>query len=135
MRIIGIDFGQRRIGIAVSDELGMFATGVESYTCRSEEEDFRHLTEVIAQYKAGKIVVGLPLNMNGTRGPQAEKYSAMGLKLQEITGVKVEFIDERLTTSAANRVLISADVSRKKRKQVVDTMAAQLILQNYLDRH
>jgi putative Holliday junction resolvase len=135
MRIIGLDLGDRRIGIAVSDELGMLASGVESYTRVNPEADFAHLAEIVAQYKAGKIIVGLPLNMNGTRGPQAEKYTEMGLQLQQMTGVEVEFVDERLTTSAANRVLISGNVSRKKRKQVVDTMAAQLILQSYLDRH
>ena len=134
MRIIGLDFGEKRIGVAVSDELGMLASGVESYTRTNEKEDLAHLAEIVRRYQAGRIVAGLPLNMNGTYGPQAEKYTLLGEKLSRLTGVDVEFVDERLTTSAANRVLISADVSRKKRRQVVDVMAAQLILQSYLDR-
>ena len=134
MRIIGLDLGERRIGIAVSDILGMIASGVESYTRKTIEEDYAHIVDIVRQYSAERIVVGLPRNMNGTFGPQAEKYTEMGNEIARLTGVEVVFEDERLTTSVAQRTLIAADVRRDKRKKVVDTMAAQIILQGYLDR-
>jgi putative Holliday junction resolvase len=130
---MGLDVGDKTIGVAVSDELGWTAQGVETIKRQSKEKDFARLQELIAQYQVGAIVVGLPKNMNGTIGPRAELCQSFGKLLQEKTSLPVHMWDERLTTMAAERMLISADVSRQKRKTVIDKMAATLILQGYLD--
>ena len=118
--------GQARIGIAISDEMEILASSVESYHCKGDiETDARAVSEKLIELGAQKIVIGLPKNMNGTEGPAAEKCRAFGEMLV--------YSDERLTTVQAQRTLIGANVSRKKRKNVVDKLAAQLILQNYLD--
>lgn len=132
-RLLGLDVGDKTIGVAVSDELGWTAQGVETIKRQSKEKDFARLQELIAQYQVGAIVVGLPKNMNGTIGPRAELCQSFGKQLQEKTSLPVHMWDERLTTMAAERMLISADVSRQKRKTVIDKMAATLILQGYLD--
>lgn len=128
-----MDVGDKTIGVAVSDELGWTAQGVETIRRQSKEKDFARLHELIVQYQVGAIVVGLPKNMNGTIGPRAELCQAFGKLLEERTSLPVHMWDERLTTMAAERMLISADVSRQKRKTVIDKMAATLILQGYLD--
>ncbi|GED32332.1 Holliday junction resolvase RuvX [Brevibacillus centrosporus] len=132
-RLMGLDVGDKTIGVAVSDELGWTAQGVETIKRQSKEKDFARLQELIAQYQVGAIVVGLPKNMNGTIGPRAEMCQSFGKLLQEKTSLPVHMWDERLTTMAAERMLISADVSRQKRKTVIDKMAATLILQGYMD--
>lgn len=132
-RVLGLDVGDKTIGVAVSDELGWTAQGVETIKRQSKEKDFARLHELIAHYQVGAIVVGLPKNMNGTIGPRAEMCQAFGKLLEERTSLPVHMWDERLTTMAAERMLISADVSRQKRKTVIDKMAATLILQGYLD--
>ncbi|RNB81787.1 Holliday junction resolvase RuvX [Brevibacillus nitrificans] len=132
-RLLGLDVGDKTIGVAVSDELGWTAQGVETIKRQSKEKDFARLQALIAQYQVGAIVVGLPKNMNGTIGPRAEMCQSFGKLLQEKTSLPVHMWDERLTTMAAERMLISADVSRQKRKTVIDKMAATLILQGYLD--
>ncbi|MED4907434.1 Holliday junction resolvase RuvX [Brevibacillus centrosporus] len=132
-RLMGLDVGDKTIGVAVSDELGWTAQGVETIKRQSKEKDFARLQELIAQYQVEAIVVGLPKNMNGTIGPRAELCQTFGKLLQEKTSLPVHMWDERLTTMAAERMLISADVSRQKRKTVIDKMAATLILQGYLD--
>lgn len=132
-RLMGLDVGDKTIGVAVSDELGWTAQGVETIKRQSKEKDFARLQELIAQYQVEAIVVGLPKNMNGTIGPRAEMCQSFGKLLQEKTSLPVHMWDERLTTMAAERMLISADVSRQKRKTVIDKMAATLILQGYLD--
>jgi putative Holliday junction resolvase len=132
-RLLGLDVGDKTIGVAVSDELGWTAQGVETIKRQSKEKDLARLSELIAQYQVGAIVVGLPKNMNGTIGPRAEMCQAFGRLLEERTSLPVHMWDERLTTMAAERMLISADVSRQKRKTVIDKMAATLILQGYLD--
>lgn len=132
-RLLGLDVGDKTIGVAVSDELGWTAQGVETIKRQSKEKDFARLQELIAQYQVGAIVVGLPKNMNGTIGPRAEMCQSFGKLLQEKTSLPVHMWDERLTTMAAERMLISADVSRQKRKTVIDKMAATLILQGYMD--
>ncbi len=130
---MGLDVGDKTIGVAVSDELGWTAQGVETIKRQSKAKDFARLQELIAQYQVGAIVVGLPKNMNGTIGPRAELCQSFGKLLQEKTSLPVHMWDERLTTMAAERMLISAEVSRQKRKTVIDKMAATLILQGYLD--
>ncbi|WP_019120062.1 Holliday junction resolvase RuvX [Brevibacillus massiliensis] len=133
MRILGLDLGERTIGVAVSDEMGWTAQGVETIRRQSAEKDYARLNELILQYQVGEIVIGLPKNMNGTIGPRGEQCQAFASALAKRTSLPVHLWDERLTTMAAEKMLISADVSRQKRKKVIDKMAATLILQGYLD--
>jgi putative Holliday junction resolvase len=119
--------------VAVSDELGLTAQGVTTYkrTSFAAERDFLH--QIIAQYKATTLVVGLPKNMDGSLGPQAQKTLAFIERLRQVCGIPVVTWDERLTTREAERVLLAANTSRQRRKQVRDRLAAQLILQSYLE--
>lgn len=133
MRILGLDYGDRTIGVALSDELGWTAQGIEVIRRKSEETDLERLRQLSVQFQVEEIVVGLPKNMNGTLGPRSEASMAFARVLVQELQLPVHLWDERLTTVSATRTLIEADVSRKKRKQVVDKIAAQLILQNYLD--
>ncbi|HEU4964786.1 MAG TPA: Holliday junction resolvase RuvX [Bacilli bacterium] len=132
-RVLGIDYGDVRIGIAVSDAMGWTAQGVETVHRKGEEQDLARIGELIKQYEVGRIVLGFPKNMNGTIGPRGELSRQFAEILQDKFALPVVLWDERLSTMAAERMLIAADVSRKKRKQVVDKMAAAIILQNYLD--
>ncbi|MCI6158979.1 MAG: Holliday junction resolvase RuvX [Selenomonadaceae bacterium] len=134
-RYLGLDIGDRTIGIAVSDLLGLTAQGVETIHRKSLDDDLNRLGELMEQYETRSLVSGLPKNMNGTEGPRCEVTKAFVAKIKErYPDVSVTFWDERLTTVAATRSLIQADVSRKKRKKVIDKMAAVLILQGFLDR-
>ena len=134
MKIAGLDVGQARIGIAISDEMEILASSVESYHCKGDiETDARAVSEKLIELGAQKIVIGLPKNMHGTEGPAAEKCRAFGEMIGKFLDIEQVYSDERLTTVQAQRTLIGANVSRKKRKNVVDKLAAQLILQNYLD--
>ncbi|MEW6536107.1 MAG: Holliday junction resolvase RuvX [Candidatus Auribacterota bacterium] len=131
-RYLGIDYGEKRIGIAMSDELGIIAKALK-FIPQSESA----IAEIIALADVNRvsaIVVGVPKNMNGTLGPAAEAAIAFADQLKKAAASDVYLWDERLTTCQANRTLLEANVSRKKRKQAVDSMAAQLLLQNYLDR-
>lgn len=132
-RYMGLDIGEKRIGIAVSDLLGLTAQGVETYA-RKGEDDARYIAERARELGAECIIAGLPLNMNGTEGPSAQMVRAF-MEQVGSHGISYEFIDERLTTVSAERMLIQADVSRKKRRQVVDKIAAVYILTTYLDSH
>ncbi|HEM6341846.1 TPA: Holliday junction resolvase RuvX [Streptococcus suis] len=137
MRIMGLDVGSKTVGIAISDPLGFTAQGLEIIPIDEEKGEFgfQRLTELVEQYKVDKFVVGLPKNMNNTSGPRVEASQAYGNLLIEQYKLPVDYQDERLTTVAAERMLIEqADISRGKRKKVIDKLAAQLILQNYLDR-
>ena len=132
-KIMGLDVGDKRIGIAFSDALRITAQGYETYTRQSESEDVAHIKELFLQQNAESIVCGLPKNMNGTIGPQAEKVRAFAALVEEATGTEIIFSDERLTTVFAERALLEADVSRKKRRKVIDKLAAVTILLGYLD--
>lgn len=132
-KIMGLDVGDKRIGIAFSDALRITAQGYETYTRQSESEDVAHIKELFLQQNAESIVCGLPKNMNGTIGPQAEKVRAFAALVEEATGTEIIFSDERLTTVFAERALLEAEVSRKKRRKVIDKLAAVTILQGYLD--
>ncbi|BCJ86294.1 Holliday junction resolvase RuvX [Effusibacillus dendaii] len=132
-RILGIDFGDVRIGLAVSDPLGMTAQGLDVLRRKSETDDLNALREIIQKYEIVKIVLGFPRNMNGTVGPRGEFTREFGKLLEETFDLPVVYWDERLSTAAAERMLIAADVRREKRKQVIDKMAAAIILQGYLD--
>ena len=134
MRFMALDVGTKTIGIAVSDELAMIANGVETIRRTSKEKDFARLKELVANYQPQGIVVGYPKNMNGTIGERAKSCEELAEELKELfCGIDIILWDERLSTVAAQRVLIEADLSRSKRKKVIDKMAAVVILQNYLD--
>ncbi len=138
MRILGLDVGSKTVGVAVSDPLGFTAQGVEIIAIDEATDEFglERLSELITHYKPEKIVIGLPKNMNNTSGPRVEASQAYGEKVAERFGLPVAYQDERLTTVQAERMLVEqADISRSKRKKVIDKLAAQLILQNYLDSH
>lgn len=134
MRIMSLDVGSLTIGIACSDALLMTAQGIETIRRTSLEKDFNRLQELIAEYEVHELVVGMPKNMNGTKGERAEKTEEFVEKMKEVIDLPVSYWDERLSTVMAERQLIAADVSRKKRKSVIDKMAAVVILQGYLDR-
>ncbi len=134
MRIMGLDVGRKTIGVALSDELGWTAQGLEVIPRRGLVNDLKRLAEIIDQNKVQKVVVGLPKNMNGTLGPQAEEIQKFIGLFAKRFHIPVDTWDERLTTVAAEKMLIGADLSRAKRKKVIDKMAAVLILQGYLDR-
>lgn len=133
MRIMGLDVGEKTIGVAVSDELGWTAQGIEVIKRESLEKDMKRIEELIEAYNIEEIVVGLPKNMNGTLGPRAEMVKKLAAKIKTRFSLPLAFYDERLTTVSAEKTLIAADVSRQKRKKVIDKMAAILILQSYLD--
>jgi len=126
--------GEKKIGVAVSDPLGLTAQGLETILRRSLAQDVRQIVELVAHWQVGLIVVGLPISLNNTAGPQAEKVKSFAAALAAKTPVPLSFVDERFSTRIATQTLLLADTSRQKRKQVVDRLAAQLILQAYLDR-
>lgn len=134
-RIMAIDYGDARVGIAVSDLLGITAQGVETIQNTGKKALFLRLSELIAEYKPTAIVIGLPKNMNGTLGERAQKSIDFEERLKEIYDGKTVLFDERLTTVSAIRTLNETNTRGKKRKNVVDTVAATLILQAYMDRN
>ena len=136
MRILGLDFGSKTVGVAVSDGLLLTAQGVETIE-RKDENKLRktcaRIEELIAEYEITEIVLGLPKNMNNTEGERVEKTKAFGERLERRTGLPVHYWDERLTTVAAEQILMESGVRRENRKAVIDKVAAGLILQGYLD--
>ena len=135
MRTLGLDIGTHTIGIAVSDELGITAQGLKTLRRKSTEDDLKELATIVSQFEIEKIVVGLPKNMNGTLGKQAERILKWTKILMDKMQVPVVTWDERLSTVGASKVLLEADVTRRKRKKVIDKLAAVIILQGYLDRN
>ncbi len=131
---MGLDVGSRTIGVAVSDELGLTGQPIKTIKRKSKKEDVQALKEIIAEFEIAKIVVGLPKNMDGTLGKQAETTFRWIKGVQEEITVPMITWDERLSTVGASRVLLEADLSREKRKKVIDKLAAVLILQGYLDK-
>ncbi len=134
LRILGLDIGSKRIGVAVSDELGITAQALETVLCKDADSDLNKIEDLVTRYEANEIVVGVPYNMNGTEGPQARIVNAFMKKLAQRVGVPVRGWDERLTTVAAERTLLEADLSRAKRRKVIDKVAAVIILQGYLNQ-
>ena len=136
MRILGLDFGSKTVGVAVSDGLLLTAQGVETIE-RKDENKLRKtcawIEELIREYEITEIVLGLPKNMNNTEGERVEKTKAFGEMLERRTGLPVHYWDERLTTVAAEQILMESGVRRENRKAVIDKVAAGLILQGYLD--
>lgn len=134
MRILGVDFGDARIGIAVSDPLGWTAQGVETIWWKSDiQRAAERIGRLAADYGAEKIVVGLPKNMNGTMGPRSEKTLEFIGELSKYTGAEIIQWDERLSTVAASRTMHEVGMRTSKKKKVVDQIAAVFILQGYLD--
>ncbi|AOR23189.1 Holliday junction resolvase RuvX [Clostridium taeniosporum] len=134
MRILGLDLGKKTIGVAISDPLGFTAQGITTIRRANKEKDLEELKKICDDYKVETIVIGLPKNMNGTIGPSGEIAMEMGKVIEENLNIKVEFWDERLTTVAAHKAMLEADLSRNKRKKIVDKVASTYILQGYLDR-
>lgn len=134
MKVMALDLGDSRIGIAFSDIMNIIANGFETYNRYNNEKDFEYIVNLAKEHKVQEIVIGLPINMDGTEGERVQLTRAFGSKLQELLPeIKINYIDERLTTISAERVLLEADVSREKRKKVIDKIAATIILQSYLD--
>jgi len=135
MRIMGLDVGSKTVGVAISDALGWTAQGIETVKIDEANGEFgvERIAELVKEYAITEFVVGYPKNMNNTVGPRGEASEKYKKLLEETFSLPVKLWDERLTTMAAERMLIDADVSRKKRKQVIDKMAAVMILQGYLD--
>ena len=132
-RIMGLDIGDKTIGVAVSDLMGLTAQGVTTIKRVGKKKDIEAIKQIIAEKQVNKIVSGLPKNMNGTVGPQGEKVQKFCELLKEETNLPIEFWDERLSTVAAERSLIEGNVRRGNRKKVIDMLAAVIILQGYLD--
>ena len=136
MRIMGLDFGSKTTGVAVSDPLGITAQGIETITQKDENklrQTCARIEELIREYEVGTIVLGYPKNMNNTLGERVEKTLAFKEMLERRTNLPVVMWDERLTTNAAEQILIESGVRRENRKSVIDKIAAVLILQGYLD--
>ncbi|MEK5185703.1 Holliday junction resolvase RuvX [Solibacillus sp. FSL W7-1324] len=135
MRIMGLDVGSKTVGVAISDALGWTAQGIETVKINEAVGEFgiERIKELVKEHNVTEFVVGYPKNMNNTIGPRGEASESYKKLLEDTFGFPVKLWDERMTTMAAERMLIEADVSRKKRKQVIDKMAAVMILQGYLD--
>ncbi|HXB20725.1 MAG TPA: Holliday junction resolvase RuvX [Candidatus Solibacter sp.] len=131
-RILAIDYGSRRMGLAVSDPLGITSQGIETLQRKNKRNDFSRLGQVIREYNVQEIVLGYPLRMSGAEGIQSEKVAGFAEELRQKFKLPVHLWDERLTSAEANRVLREADLSIQKRAQAVDRMAAVLILQSFL---
>jgi len=132
MRIMALDYGDRRIGVAMSDPMGIIAQGYDVISSRGEENDINAICEIVKKEHVEEIVLGLPYNMNGSEGFRAEKTRAFAEALGSKTDVPIKFLDERLTTREAEQVLIMHGTRRENRKKVIDKMAATIILQTYL---
>lgn len=134
MRILGLDVGDKKVGVAVSDPMGWTAQGIKTIIRQeNSNSDIEEIKKIINEYNVEKIVIGLPKNMNNTLGPRVEKVMKYAKIIESRCKKPIEFFDERLSTMAVERTLIEADMSRKKRKTVIDKLAAVYILQAYLD--
>jgi len=134
-KLIGLDVGERRIGVAVSDEKRVIALPECVIERRSLEEDVRALSDIARAKDGERFIVGLPLRLDGSRGVEADGVAQFARKLAERSGIPVEMSDERLSTKQAERHLIKGGVRRRRRREIVDKMAAQIILQSYIDAH
>ena len=134
MRTLGIDYGEKRVGVAISDPFGTIALGVCTLTVTGMKDAIAKVHDVCREKEVSTIVVGLPLNMNGSRGHMVERVEKFIAGLAEVSGIEIVTSDERLSSAMVERTLLAADMSRQKRKGVIDKLAAQVILQGYLDR-
>lgn len=133
MRILGLDVGQKTVGVAISDPLGFTAQGITTIRRTKKSQDILEVKKICDEYSVEKIVIGLPKNMDGSIGFAGEKIKEFSEALKEVIDLEIIFWDERLTTVAAHRAMLEADLSRSKRKKIVDKVAATYILQGYLD--
>jgi len=133
MRILGIDYGSKRIGLSVCDELGFTAQGLATITRKNKKKDMEEISSFVEKYNVEKIVIGFPVRLDGTEGIQCEKVNRFAGILETRFSIPVIKWDESLSTKEAETILIEANMSRKKRKKVVDKLAATIILQGYLD--
>jgi putative Holliday junction resolvase len=133
MRILGIDFGEKRIGLAISDPLGFTAQGLETLANESRGQVLEALSKICKEREVREVVIGLPVNMNGSLGPKAKEVMELASELEKKLGLAVKTWDERLTSQQVNRLMIEADISRGKQKKNVDRLAATVILQSYLE--
>ena len=134
MRSLGIDFGDARIGLSISDPLGFFASGLETYNRKNLQADIQHILSLIKENDVNTLVVGLPINMDGSQGVRVDKTKEFCAEIQKLSDVKIVYMDERLTTVQAEKMLIEQNVRREDRKKVIDKVAATIILQSYLDK-
>ncbi|WP_029453355.1 Holliday junction resolvase RuvX [Clostridium algidicarnis] len=134
MRILGLDMGTKTIGVAISDPLGYTAQGITTIRRKNKKSDLEELRTICEEYGVETIVVGLPKNMNGSIGPQGESILSFTEHIKKALNLPIEMWDERLTTVAAEKAMLEADLSRAKRKKIIDKVAATYILQGYLDR-
>lgn len=134
-RILSLDFGTKRIGVAVSDALNITAQAVGTIERKGMKNDLKKIRALAQEYSAARLIVGLPLNMDGAEGKSAKLAIDFANELKKEINIPVEMIDERLTTAQGERIFLEADMSREKRRKNLDKIAAQLILQNYLDLH
>lgn len=134
MRILGLDIGQKTVGVAISDPLGFTAQGITTIRRVKKTQDILEVKKFCDEYSVEKIVVGLPKNMDGSIGFAGEKIQEFSKLIEDATNLEIIYWDERLTTVAAHRAMLEADLSRSKRKKIVDKVAATYILQGYLDR-
>jgi len=132
LRVLGLDIGHKRIGVAVSDPLGITAQGLTVITYAQESQALQKLADICREYAVERIVAGLPLNMDGSRGEAVKYVDQFARKLKDLTGLPVIMVDERLSSRAAERALISGGMRRRGRKAVKDKIAAVLILESYL---
>lgn len=132
-RLMGVDYGDKRIGIALTDALQIIASPYEVYQNKGEDDAVNHICELIKSQNVSAVAFGLPLNMDGTEGERAAKHREVGARIQNQSGVQVHFVDERLTSAEAEELLIESGVRREKRKSVIDKIAAQIILQTYMN--
>jgi putative Holliday junction resolvase len=133
-RVLGLDVGDKTIGVAVSDGLGITAQGVTTIRRQSFEKDFAALEKIIEEYEAVEIVIGLPKMMDGTEAVQSGKVREFAAKIEKRFALPITFVDERLSTALVQKMMIEGGVRREKRREVVDMLAAQIILQSYIDR-
>jgi putative Holliday junction resolvase len=133
MRILGLDFGTKTFGVALSDELTITAQALTSISRTTPNRDLEALLQLIRDHGVEEVVIGLPINMDGSRGPAAEAVEEFSNRLKALTEIKIILWDERLTTVAAERILLEGDLSRRKRRRVIDRLSAAIILQGYLD--
>ena len=133
MRILGLDVGQKTIGVAVSDPLGFTAQGIKTIYRKNKEQSLDEVVSLCDEYKVDTVIIGLPKNMNGTIGFAGEKILEFTEQLKSKIDIEIKLWDERLTTVSAHRAMLEADLSRAKRKKIVDKIAATYILQGYLD--
>lgn len=134
VRIMGVDFGDARTGLAVSDPTGLIASGAGCITSSNLLKTAEAVSAEAVKLNITKIIIGNPINMNGTEGPRSERVRAFAEHVKNISGIEVEMLDERLSTANAHRILNMTDIKGKKRKSVIDEMSARLILQDYLDK-